>query len=134
MLPWPVVTMTVTGSRRVIKDRQGHIVEDARAARRQMVAFSKPVYDDLSRLRGFLYERMYKHYKINRVRSYAKRTLNEMFQQFMAEPDTLSDAWFQLVCARDTETGRARVVCDYIAGMTDAYAIEEHRRLFSFGG
>jgi dGTPase len=109
-------------------------IEDARGARRQMVAFSKPVYDDLSRLRGFLYERMYKHYKINRVRSYAKRTLNEMFHQFMHEPDTLPTAWFQLVCSKDTEAARARVVCDYIAGMTDAFAIDEHRRLFSFGG
>jgi len=108
--------------------------EDVRRAKRQMVAFSKPVYDGLSRLRGFLYERMYKHYRINRVRSYAKRTLNEMFNLFWNEPDTLPTNWFQLVCSKDAEAARARVICDYIAGMTDAYAIEEHRRLFSFGG
>jgi dGTPase len=106
--------------------------EDVRVAKRQMVAFSKGVFDDLSRLRGFLYERMYKHYKLNRTRSYAKRTLNEMFNLFMHEPDTLPTEWFQLVCAKDSETARARVICDYIAGMTDAYAIDEHRRLFSF--
>lgn len=108
--------------------------EDVRTARRQMVQFSKGVYDDLSRLRGFLFERMYKHYKLNRTRSHAKRTLNEMFNLFMTEPDTLPTQWFQLVCSKDTETARARVICDYIAGMTDAFAIEEHRRLFSFGG
>ncbi len=106
--------------------------EDVRTAKRQMVAFSKGVFDDLSRLRGFLYERMYKHYKLNRTRSYAKRTLNEMFNLFMHEPDTLPTEWFQLVCSKDSETARARVICDYIAGMTDAYAIDEHRRLFSF--
>ncbi len=108
--------------------------EDARLARRQMVQFSKPVFDDLSRLRGFLYERMYKHYRLNRTRSHARRTLAEMFQLFMHEPDVLPTEWFELVCAKDTETARARVICDYIAGMTDAFAIEEHRRLFSFGG
>jgi dGTPase len=106
--------------------------EDVRVAKRQMVAFSKGVFDDLSRLRGFLYERMYKHYKLNRTRSYAKRTLNEMFHLFMGEPDTLPTEWFQRVCEKDSETARARVICDYIAGMTDAYAIDEHRRLFSF--
>ena len=108
--------------------------EDVRTAKRQMVQFSKGIYDDLSRLRGFLFERMYKHYKLNRTRSHAKRTLNEMFNLFTTEPDTLPTQWFQLVCSKDTETARARVICDYIAGMTDAFAIEEHRRLFSFGG
>ncbi|MBP2158600.1 MULTISPECIES: deoxyguanosinetriphosphate triphosphohydrolase [Asticcacaulis] len=106
--------------------------EDVRSARRQMVQFSKGVYDDLSRLRGFLFERMYKHYKLNRTRSYAKRTLNAMFHLFLEEPDTLPTEWFQLVCSKDSETARARVICDYIAGMTDSFAIDEHRRLFSF--
>ncbi len=108
--------------------------EDARRARRQMVAFSKGVYDDLTRLRAFLYERMYKHFKLNRTRSHARRTLNEMFFLFINEPDTLPTQWFQVVTAKDTEAARARVICDYIAGMTDAFAIEEHRRLFSFMG
>ncbi len=117
--------------RRMTEDR---IVtpEDVRSARRQMVQFSKGVYDDLSRLRGFLFERMYKHYKLNRTRSYAKRTLNAMFHLFLDEPDTLPTEWFQLVCSKDSETARARVICDYIAGMTDSFAIDEHRRLFSF--
>jgi dGTPase len=106
--------------------------EDVRIARRQMVQFSKGVFDDLSRLRGFLFERMYKHYKLNRTRSYARRTLNAMFHLFLEEPDTLPTEWFQLVCSKDSETARARVICDYIAGMTDSFAIEEHQRLFSF--
>ena len=108
--------------------------EDVRSAKRQMVQFSKGLYDDLSRLRGFLFERMYKHYRLNRTRSHAKRTLKEMFHLFMTEPDVLPTEWFELVCSKDSETARARVICDYIAGMTDAFAIEEHRRLFSFGG
>jgi len=107
-------------------------VEDVRAARRQIVQFSRGVNDDLSRLRGFLFARMYKHYKLNRTRSHAKRTLHEMFDLLMSEPGVLPTDWFERVVAKDSEAARARVICDYIAGMTDAFAIDEHRKLFSF--
>ena len=119
--------------RRLIEDRI-ETVEDVRSAKRQVVQFSRGVNDDLSRLRGFLFARMYKHFKLNRTRSYAKRTLNEMFHLLMSEPDVLPTDWFERVVAKDSETARARVICDYIAGMTDAFAIDEHRKLFSFGG
>jgi dGTPase len=52
-----------------------------------------------------------------------------MFGLFMAEPDVLPNDWTGRAAGLD-DRGRARVVCDYIAGMTDRYAIEEHRRLF----
>ncbi len=84
---------------------------------------------DLARLREFLYTRMYRHWKVNRTRSQARRILAEMFSLFMAEPDVLPTEWF-IRSQNGDEAGRARVVCDYIAGMTDRFAIEEHRRLF----
>jgi dGTPase len=74
-------------------------------------------------------ERMYRHWHVNRTRSQARRILAEMFRLFMTEPDTLPPEWQARALDRD-EAGRARVVCDYIAGMTDRYAIEEHRKLF----
>ena len=55
--------------------------------------------------------------------------LAEMFQLFLGEPDVLPGEWYARTEGRD-EAGKARVVCDYIAGMTDRYAIEEHRKLF----
>ncbi|WAC49081.1 deoxyguanosinetriphosphate triphosphohydrolase [Asticcacaulis sp. SL142] len=106
--------------------------EDVRKATRQMVAFSGTIMEGLARLRAFLYARMYKHHHLNRTRSHAKRILNQMFYLYMEEQDVLPDEWYQLVCSKDTEAGRARVICDYIAGMTDSFAIEEHRKLFSF--
>lgn len=117
-----------------IRDHNIVNAENVRSASSQTVAFSATVLNDLSRLRGFLHERMYKHYTLNRTRSHAKRTLHSMFGQFMSEPNTLPVEWYQRVCSKDSETARARVICDYIAGMTDAFAIEEHRRLFSFNG
>ncbi len=119
-------------TRRRLAEDGVETIEDVRTARRQIVQFSRGVNDDLSRLRGFLFARMYKHYKLNRTRSHAKRTLHEMFDLLMSEPGVLPTEWFERVVAKDSETARARVICDYIAGMTDAFAIDEHRKLFSF--
>ena len=74
-------------------------------------------------------DRMYRHWRVNRTRSQARRMLAEMFQLFMAEPDVLPSEWYARSLSRD-EAGRARLVCDYIAGMTDRFAMDEHRRLF----
>jgi dGTPase len=97
---------------------------------RALVAFSPDMAEDLGRLREFLHDRMYRHYRVNRTRSQARRVLREMFTLFLAEPDVLPPLWADRVTAAEGEQGRAQVVCDYIAGMTDRFAIEEHRKLF----
>jgi dGTPase len=104
--------------------------EDVRNSSRTLVAFSEPVFEDLSRLRMFLHERMYRHFRVNRMRSQAKRILHEMFALFVDEIEVLPPEWYAQARSADRD-GRARVVCDYIAGMTDGYAIEEHHRLFN---
>ncbi|HEY3695018.1 deoxyguanosinetriphosphate triphosphohydrolase [Phenylobacterium sp.] len=103
--------------------------EDVRNLGHALVAFSRPMVEDLAQLRAFLMERMYRHWRVNRTRSQARRILAEMFQLFLTEPDVLPTEWFARSQNRD-EAGLARVVCDYIAGMTDRFAIEEHRKLF----
>ena len=103
--------------------------EDVRNLDHAVVAFSRDMVEDLGELRRFLMDRMYRHWKVNRTRSQARRILAEMFQLFLHEPDVLPAEWGARAQARD-EAGRARVVCDYIAGMTDRFAIEEHRKLF----
>lgn len=103
--------------------------EDVRLMDQALVAFSRERVEELARLRQFLATRMYRHWRVNRTRSQARRILAEMFQLFMDEPDVLPTEWFARLQNSD-KAGRARVVCDYIAGMTDRFAIEEHRRLF----
>jgi len=103
---------------------------DVRTLGRPLVAFSSDLTEDLARLRHFLMERMYRHWRVNRTRSQARRILAEMFQLFMAEPEVMPTMWYAASQNGD-DFRRARVVCDYIAGMTDRYAIEEHRRLFT---
>jgi dGTPase len=103
--------------------------DDVRGLDHALVAFSPDMAEDLARLRAFLHERMYRHWRVNRTRSQARRILGEMFVLFLKEPEVLPTVWFAKSQNRD-EAGRARVVCDYIAGMTDRFAIEEHRKLF----
>ena len=104
--------------------------DDVRAMNRALVAFSPGMAEDLARLREFLMERMYRYFKVNRTRSHARRVLRELFQLFLAEPDILPPEWAVRLHEASGDQARAQVVCDYIAGMTDRFAIEEHRKLF----
>jgi dGTPase len=105
-------------------------VEDVRAAGKPLIRFSDAMNEDQAVLRRFLMARMYRHWKVNRSRSHAKRILRDLFDLFLAEPELLPPGWQQ---GGDGAGGSrtARRVCDYIAGMTDDFAIEEHRRLFN---
>jgi dGTPase len=75
---------------------------------------------------------MYRHKKVNEMMDRARRTITELFGQYLSEPAALPSPWSDRALSHGADTvGRARVVCDYIAGMTDTYAIDEHRRLFN---
>ena len=117
-------------TRRRVQEYTPKSAADVRAMPVPLVSFSESLDKDQRALRAFLYERMYKHYKVNRMRSQGKRILKELFELFMAEPETLPDLW-RRDAEQATDTRRARLVCDYLAGMTDNYAIELHRQLFS---
>ena len=105
--------------------------DEVRAMGRALVAFSPDMAEDLGKLREFLMERMYRHYRVNRTRSQARRVLREMFHLFVDEPDVMPPLWSSRLHAADSAQARAQVVCDYIAGMTDRFAIEEHKKLFN---
>ena len=105
-------------------------VEDVRAAGKPLVGFSEVMNEHQAILRRFLMARMYRHWKVNRSRSHAKRILRELFNLLLAEPELMPPNWQQ---GADGPKGQrtARRVCDYIAGMTDDFAIDEHKRLFT---
>lgn len=102
---------------------------DVRAMDLPLIAFSEGLEAPQRSLRAFLHARMYKHYRVNRMRSKAKRVLADLFDVFLHEPQTLPPPWSGLADPAPNAL-RARIVCDYIAGMTDTFALEEHRRLF----
>ncbi len=108
-------------------------VEDVRAAGQQLVAFSPAMKEQVDELRAFLYKRMYRHFTINRIWLKVERIVGDLFTAFVKEYTLLPDNWQRRVeeaGAQGDEQARARIVCDYIAGMTDRYAIREHERLF----
>jgi dGTPase len=107
-------------------------VAEVRALDHPLAAFSEEIEAGQKPLRAFLFERMYRHHRVNRMMSQARRIVRDLFVLFLEEPDTLPPPWRDRVRPFEGEPrARARVVCDYIAGMTDTYAIEEHRRLFN---
>jgi dGTPase len=103
--------------------------EDIRGLDHAVVAFSDDFEKENKALKRFLFERMYRHYRVNRMASKARRLVQELFRLFLDEPNTLPPDWRRKTDGAGTEK-TAIAVADYIAGMTDRYAIDEHRRLF----
>jgi dGTPase len=91
-----------------------------------LIAFSDPVRSEADTLKRFLHENLYRHFRVQRMASKAQRIVRELFEAFIADARLLP-ADYQ---ARDASE-QPRVIADYIAGMTDRYAMREHRRLFA---
>jgi dGTPase len=103
-------------------------VDDIRRAREPVVAFSPRMAEANLVLRDFLFTRMYRHWRVNRTMAKSKRVVQMLFSLLHGGPQMLPPDWR----ARAGDPGSAQcalVVCDYIAGMTDRYALEEHRRM-----
>ena len=98
-----------------------------------IIAFSEKFRGEEAPLRKFLYENMYRHYKVNRMMGQASRVVGELFALFIDAPNLLPTE-YQTLCDGPNTAKSARVICDYIAGMTDQFAITEHRKLFSVRG
>jgi dGTPase len=105
-----------------------HSIEDLRRAGRALAAFSGAVADEVSELKAIMNEKLYHHYRVSRMTEKAGRVLTQLFQTYMAEPRQIP-AHTLTRGERDGEP-IARVVADYIAGMTDRFALDEYRKLF----
>ena len=102
-------------------------IEAVRAAP-PLIRFSDQMRKDATELKRFLHENLYRHYKVNRMRLKASRMVRELYQAFTADPSLLPPDYRT---GRGDATAQARRIADYIAGMTDRYAIAEHRRIYS---
>ena len=99
-----------------------------RRARQRVVAFGAAMAEANQVIKDFLFARMYRHWRVNRMSTKARQLTEELFRLLHADPSLLPDDWR----ARAGEAGTQRaatVVGDYVAGMTDRYAMDEHRRL-----
>ncbi len=125
-----LIVDVIDTSRQRIQSAQVKTMGDVRNAP-ALIAFSDSMRADAIVLKRFLRENLYQHYQVNRMTSKARRIVAELFDAFMHEPNLLPPDYQQ--AASDTPQAKAiqaRKVADYIAGMTDRYAIREHKRLF----
>jgi dGTPase len=105
---------------------------DAAAIRRHsapIAEFSPVLRADLAKLKEFLFRRMYHHPRVRQVMANAQLALTQLFDAFMADPALLPRDW-AVQCRNSGDRMTARAICDYIAGMTDRFALQEHRRIF----
>ena len=120
-----LVTDLTTTSARNIRARAPRTVDDVRASP-PLIAFGRAVREQRLELKRFLRDHLYRHYRVVRMSMKAQRVIKDLFQAFYCDPRLLPPE-FQSRAREDA----ARAIADYIAGMTDRYAILEHRRLFA---
>ncbi len=102
---------------------------DVRRARDAVVAFSPAMQAELDALRAFLFARVYRNPRIVRIMSEAESVVSDLFARYQSEPGALPPEWREQAPPSGTDA-YARHISDFIAGMTDRYALAEHRRLF----
>lgn len=112
-----------------LRDVQPKDADAVRHADRAIVVFSPSMMMADRAIKSFLFEHMYRQHDVLSVRNRAKQVLVDLFDTYIAEPGEMSDEWSQDLGDGDDDL-LARRVCDYIAGMTDRFAVQEHERLF----
>ena len=110
-------------------------IEDVRARRAPLVGYSEPVQARILELKRFLRRNLYAHPRVQEVSGKAARTVEELFRAFREDPLRLPAEYQERMCRPEAagEAAQARIIADYIAGMTDRYAIREHARLYGSG-
>ena len=121
-----LVTDLIAFTREGVRAAGIESLEDVRTARAQLVGLSPDVAAANRRLKRFLNERLYRHHRIERMRDKYRRVLIALFTRYHENPLLLPESQRR----QQADEGISRLIADYIAGMTDRYAVDEYRRLF----
>lgn len=121
-----LVTDLISNVKRVVQEKRIQTLDDVRKAPTLLVSFSNDVADMNRELKTHLLTRMYHHYRVQRMKNKAQRILEALFKAYQEDPGLLPTRYQ----TKMREEGKERVICDYIAGMTDRFAIDEHAKLF----
>ncbi len=122
-----IVGDVIEESQRRIADLAPQSVEEMRHAGHPVVYFSDRMWDDIKVLRAFLFDNMYRAPQVVETRKTSAKVVTDLFAIFMERPDLMPDEWGMIT--HEDEQAKARFICDYIAGMTDRYALERHANL-----
>ncbi len=125
MINREVTDMIYTAAKR-LHDEGISLLDDVRNSRVRLVDFSDDLQEQNRELKSFLMENMYRHTRLIRMTNKARRILTNLFEAYMDDPRQLPAKY----CAQATDGAKPQVICDYIAGMTDRFAILEYRKLF----
>ena len=123
-----LMTDVMACTRQRLRDLAPRSVEDIRAAPAPVVAFSESMAEANKGIRKFLFARLYRHWRVNRMTYKARRVTVELFTVLTESPALLPAEWQQQIPPGD-DVAMRRIVADYVASMTDRYAMQEHRRL-----
>ena len=125
-----VVTDLIENSRSLIAASGIKHIEDVRRQTKPLVAQSPEAGERSLELKRFLRQNLYAHERVSRMMREAVKIVRELFETFMQDPRRMPPQYQEKLHAQETPPARARIVADYIAGMTDRYAMREHARLF----
>jgi len=120
------VTDVISNTEKNVRDHKIKSVEDVKMCKQKMVIFSPSLQEKREQLKDFLMESLYRNYRVLRMSDKACRFLKELFCLYLEKPEQLPPNTYKKV----KKDGEYRVICDYIAGMTDRYALEEYKKLF----
>jgi dGTPase len=124
-----MVTDVLEQAGRNLKQTKPHSADDVRLAGRALISFSDQMRENNRILQQFLAQHMYRHRRVLEIMERAQRVIRDLFGAYMNDPELLPPEWRELHPKADKQN-YARAVCDFLAGMTDNFALEQHRRLF----
>ena len=123
-----LVTDLIDNTRANIDSLQPGSIDDIRAQVAPLVVLTDRVFEEHSELKRFLSKNLYRHEKVREMTDKARAMIEELFERYMAEPDMMSPEFAERAANADGDTDKARAVSDFIAGITDRFAIAEHAR------
>ena len=122
-----LVTDMVKGTDARLKQSKINSYKDIQKLKHNVVGYTEEMQRRNRELKDLLYKKLYRHYRVVRMQVKAERIISDLFNAYRSEPATLPDHVQFFIEKRGLE----RTICDYIAGMTDRYAIEEHQKMFN---
>ena len=122
-----MVTDMIEATDKRLKESKAKSALDLQKLKHNVVGYSEDMQRRNRELKDLLYKKLYRHYRVVRMQVKAERLISDLFNAYHTEPLILPNAIQALIEKRGLE----RTICDYIAGMTDRFAIEEHQKLFN---
>jgi dGTPase len=124
-----LINDAVEASRARLRRLRPQLPDDIRRAKEPVIVFSEAMRSEIEQLRSFLFKRLYQSARVVRVMERAEGLVRDLVARYRREPKGLPDAW-RAAASKCDERRQARLAADFVAGMTDRFAISEHRRLF----